>query len=244
MLHGYNPYPTPGNPLFDTPRPPWLSEDEVWPIVADDTTVATDAGFPPGSSLPVLDYGDPFALPGREYAPPVYDVPEFQADLPQLEYAPMDKRAIDAARARAGAGERRKVQSAVDRALSYGLDDRAVGETIAGQGTALANVMVGAGRQALGEISTGKGYEFRADVINYDTQVQDIFGQYRTQLDAAQRNFATLSGVYDQDLFVAEDEAKRNFDTRILELQMNFEARLQKYLLSGVKTITEIHTRR
>lgn len=208
-----------------------------------DTEVVTDVAAADDRTLPTFESGEPFALPERKYAPPVYRRPAFTGDVPRLGYTPMDRRKIDVAARRAGAGGKRKVQSAVDRALSYGLTPQATGETIANQGTALANVMAGAGRQGLGEVAVGKDYEFRGDVVNYDTQVKEVFGQYRDELNAAKRNYSTLSGVYDYDLSQADKTAKRNFDTRIRELELNFEAQLRRYLLSGVKTETIIYDR-
>lgn len=219
--------------------------------------------------MPTLEYPQ-FEFYDREYAPPVYQAPEFMGDVPELRntYGQNDPwlqgegpgppqavrdriargradRETNAAMRMAGAGERRKIQSAVDRALAYGRkDERAIGETIANQGTALANTMTGAGRQAQREVGIGKDYAFRSNVINYNRQVEDVFGEYQNELGAARRNFGTLSGAFGVDLASAEKEAKLRHEGRVKELQMNFEAQLQQYLLSGVKTVTQIHTRR
>ena len=158
----------------------------------------------------------------------------------------MSKRRIDAKAQKAGASGQRRVQSAVDRALSYSFDDpnlqaASVGQTIAGQGAGLAGAQSVAGKQAVGEATREKGFEYAAAAKNYDAQVGTIMQQYKSDTDAAQRNFATLSGVFDMDMKSAWDEATWNHNTRVLEAQMNFEALFEVFLLSNVKMERIIH---
>lgn len=240
------------NTLDWGPKPDDWPSYQPWPPVWEETTLPdgtpayTTGEVSREDTFPTLEVPE-YTSPDLEFAPPTYSAPTI-GDIPVLEYTPTERRKIDVEAQKNAAPGRRKLQTAVERALSYGFNNPNVqasvtGETIAAQGSGTANVSGAAGQQALAQVGVGKDYKLRSDITNYNARVQDVFTKYKNELDAAQRNFATLSGVYDKELQVAQNTAKQNFNTNILQLQMNFEAQLQQYLLSGVKTVTEIYTR-
>ena len=212
------------------------------PITSRVQTIKTV--FPEGAELPTLEFPE-FEMPKREYAAPTYREPAYD-EMPALDVAPVDERAISAKAQESEAAGTRRIENAVQRALNYGVEDpsaqaAAIEDILAGKGQAIAGVMAGAGQQALREQGVERGYDYGGLVKNYNAKVQMAEEQRMSDLDAARRNFTTLSGAYDRDLVAAQQKAELDFNANIQTLTLEFDAKKQQYLLSGTQTITETY---
>lgn len=210
------------------------------PITSRVQTVKTV--FPEGAELPTLEFPE-FEMPEREFDAPTYREPEY-GEMPSLEVPPVDTRAISAKAQEAEAAGTRRIENAVQRALNYGVEDpsaqaTAIEDILAGKGQAIAGVMAGAGQQALREQGVERGYGYNELVRNYNAKREMVERQRTSDLDAAQKNFMTLSGAYDRDLASAQQKAELDFNANIQTLTLEFDAKKQQYLLSGTQTITE-----